>query len=454
MKPDNGVTLFTDGACLGNPGPGGYGVILEEDGKRRELSGGFRLTTNNRMELMAAIVGLSELKQASKVRIFSDSTYVVNSMKLGWARQWRRTGYKKKKNPDLWERLLTLADRHSVEFIWVEGHAGHPENERCDQLSVLAAQRRGLPADEFYEKELASGQPLTLVLANQTREPSNPMESDHVMLDETHVYDLNRRRHGLIIGLAAGLVFGLISNGANPLLLNGIPLYQPPFGLVGNTILWAAICGLLGAISAWPNSSIFGVVIASLAAGLMLQVSTILSGNTNVDLWKKIVAVTSLYFPFSAMASPLTGLLRWSVNEQREWYQNQWFSWKRLRVPLMLMVVTGGLGALWIYPPDGQETIRRMHTLVQQGLQSASPANLPPALQDPLVGSFQTRAAAGFSLDFTRQDLNRFMIPYAPMGDFQPAAAIARFSTGWSLVCLYVNPAESPFCKGFDRLER
>lgn len=274
------------------------------------------------------------------------------------------------------------------------------------------------------------------------------------MLDETYHYDLNRRRHGLVTGVAAGLVFGIISNGANPLLLSGIPLYQPPFGMVGNTILWAAVCGLLGVISAWPNSSIYGVAIASLTAGFMLQVSTVLSGNTNLDLWKKIVAVASLYFPFSAMASPLAGMLRWSVNEQREWYTNLWFSWKRLRVPLMLIIVVGGLAALWIYPPDGQDIIKRMHNFVQQGLQSTSPANLPPALQDPLVGSFQTKATADYSLDFTRQDLNRFLIPYAPMGDFQPAAAIARFSSGWSLVCLYVNPAENPFCKGFDQLDR
>lgn len=156
------VNLFTDGACLGNPGPGGYGAILDENGQRRELSGGFRRTTNNRMELMAVIAGLSELKQPSRVRVVSDSTYVVNSMNLGWARQWRRGGYKKKKNPDLWERLLSLVDRHSVEFVWVEGHAGHPENERCDQLSVQAAQRRGLPADEVFEKEEAAGQELRL----------------------------------------------------------------------------------------------------------------------------------------------------------------------------------------------------------------------------------------------------------------------------------------------------
>jgi len=156
------VTLFTDGACRGNPGPGGYGAILDENGKRRELSGGFRRTTNNRMELMAVIAGLSELKQPSQVRVISDSSYVVNGMNLGWARQWRRNGYKKKKNPDLWERLLTLADCHAVEFIWVAGHAGHPENERCDQLSVQAARRRGLPADDAFEKEEMAGKKLTL----------------------------------------------------------------------------------------------------------------------------------------------------------------------------------------------------------------------------------------------------------------------------------------------------
>ena len=156
------AVIFTDGACLGNPGPGGYGVIVVEGARRRELSSGFRRTTNNRMELTAAIVGLSQLTAPSRVSLYSDSQYLVNGMNLGWARKWRKTGYRNKKNPDLWEQLLKLCERHQVQFTWVQGHAGHPENERCDQLSVQAAQRRNLPADEIFEQTEAEQKPLTL----------------------------------------------------------------------------------------------------------------------------------------------------------------------------------------------------------------------------------------------------------------------------------------------------
>ena len=151
------VTLYTDGACIGNPGPGGYGVVLLHEGQRKELSGGFRLTTNNRMELIAAIVGLRALKERCSVTLYSDSRYLVESMTQGWAKQWRANHWRRGKrgkalNPDLWEQLLDLCDQHEVEFVWVQGHAGHRENERCDQLSMQAAQRRDLPADGVYEE--------------------------------------------------------------------------------------------------------------------------------------------------------------------------------------------------------------------------------------------------------------------------------------------------------------
>jgi ribonuclease HI len=153
--------IYTDGACIGNPGPGGYGVIIIKGEKREELSGGFRRTTNNRMEMKAAIEGLSKLSEPARVTLYSDSQYLVNGINLGWARQWRIKKYKGKKNPDLWEQILQLCERHDVKFKWVQGHNGQPENERCDQLSVQAALRRGLPADSIYE-QTESAKPLTL----------------------------------------------------------------------------------------------------------------------------------------------------------------------------------------------------------------------------------------------------------------------------------------------------
>ena len=135
------VEIFTDGACSGNPGPGGYGVILRYGDKEKEISGGEKNTTNNRMELTAAIVGLRSLKEPCEVRLVTDSKYVADGITKGWAASWKKNGWKKadKKpalNPDLWEELLNLIETHTVTIDWVKGHAGHPENERCDKLAV------------------------------------------------------------------------------------------------------------------------------------------------------------------------------------------------------------------------------------------------------------------------------------------------------------------------------
>jgi len=149
------VVVYTDGACMGNPGPGGYGVVLLYDHHRKELSGGFRRTTNNRMEMMAAIVGLQALNQPCEVTLHSDSKYLVDAMAQGWAKKWQANGWKRNKkdyakNPDLWQQLLDLCNHHQVTFRWVKGHAGHPENERCDELAVAAAQAADLPVDGGY----------------------------------------------------------------------------------------------------------------------------------------------------------------------------------------------------------------------------------------------------------------------------------------------------------------
>ena len=135
------VQIFSDGACSGNPGPGGFGVILRCDGREKELSGGEKSTTNNRMELMGVITGLEALKYPCTVTVQTDSKYVVDSVTKGWAKSWRKNGWVKsdKKpalNADLWERLLSLLDLHDVTFTWIKGHAGHAENERCDRLAV------------------------------------------------------------------------------------------------------------------------------------------------------------------------------------------------------------------------------------------------------------------------------------------------------------------------------
>ena len=140
------VTLYTDGACSGNPGPGGWGAILEYKGVEKEFSGGEDQTTNNRMELTAVIEGLKRLKEPCVVELYSDSKYVIDGLEKGWAKSWQSRGWKKadKKpalNPDLWEQLLALTDIHTMHYHWVKGHADNPKNNRCDQLAVAQSQQ-------------------------------------------------------------------------------------------------------------------------------------------------------------------------------------------------------------------------------------------------------------------------------------------------------------------------
>lgn len=150
----NQITIYTDGAASGNPGPGGFGVVLMAGPYRKELMGGFRQTTNNRMELLAVIVGLEALKnQGENVTIYSDSRYVVDAVEKGWVFGWEKKAFSGKKNPDLWKRFLLIYRKHKVRFVWVKGHADNPENERCDQLAVSAYKRPDLQIDYFYEAE-------------------------------------------------------------------------------------------------------------------------------------------------------------------------------------------------------------------------------------------------------------------------------------------------------------
>jgi ribonuclease HI len=146
------IVMYTDGASQGNPGPGGYGVVLKYKQHRKEISQGFRLTTNNRMELLAVIVGLEAIKESShEVTVYSDSRYVVDAIEKKWLWGWVKKNFTKVKNPDLWQRLLKVYSKHKVRFVWVKGHAGNPENERCDQLAVRAALGSELLIDEGYE---------------------------------------------------------------------------------------------------------------------------------------------------------------------------------------------------------------------------------------------------------------------------------------------------------------
>ncbi|HOW28418.1 MAG TPA: ribonuclease HI [Elusimicrobiota bacterium] len=152
------ITIYADGAAKGNPGPGGYGTVLISGSHRKELSGGFRRTTNNRMELLSVIIGLESLRiKHSQVTVYSDSRYVVDSVEKGWLESWLKTGFRKKKNADLWLRFMDVYRNHRVKMVWVKGHAENRENNRCDELAVQAAEGKGLETDEGYERSVGTG---------------------------------------------------------------------------------------------------------------------------------------------------------------------------------------------------------------------------------------------------------------------------------------------------------
>jgi ribonuclease HI len=153
--PPKTVTIYSDGACLGNPGPGGYGTVLLAGEHRKELSAGYRRTTNNRMELLGAIAGLEALKQPCRVTLWSDSQYLIHALAKGWLAGWQQRGWRTAskepvKNQDLWQRLLRAIDSHTIEWRWVRGHTGDIENERCDQLAVAAARGPDLMDDTGF----------------------------------------------------------------------------------------------------------------------------------------------------------------------------------------------------------------------------------------------------------------------------------------------------------------
>ena len=145
------ITVYTDGSALGNPGPGGYGIVMKSGKHRKDILQGFKLTTNNRMELLAVIVALETIKvDRAEISIYSDSKYVVDAIEKGWVFSWVKKGFKNKKNPDLWRRFLKIYPKHKVKFNWVKGHAGNPLNERCDELAVEAANGNDLLVDQGY----------------------------------------------------------------------------------------------------------------------------------------------------------------------------------------------------------------------------------------------------------------------------------------------------------------
>lgn len=255
-----------------------------------------------------------------------------------------------------------------------------------------------------------------------------------------------RRWAGVWLGASVGLAFGVVSQTINLVALPGIPLYQAPFGPVGNILLFTLLGAALGGVCGWHFGSAEGVLISSAIGALILLAFIIVSGYRWETLGTRLVGALSLFMPAAAALVPGLALLRWVINEQEEYRNLPRLAFQRLWRPILLFCLAAAVGALWLMPDQGQRSLRQMDQLLQAGRNSAS---LPEPLAPPEVADFKGNAKGGYALAWDRYSISRFGIGYFPKAGWDPTATIARFDNGWMLVCIYTNPDFPPSCKGF-----
>ena len=259
-----------------------------------------------------------------------------------------------------------------------------------------------------------------------------------------------RRVFGLALGALLGLVYGLTSQTINRIILPGIPLYQPPLGPAGNTLLIALLGALLGMVAAWPTGSIAGTFAAStVAAGLLTFVSFLSVRLTEKNTSGMIVAALFILLPLIGLMVPLLGLFRWVVNKEMEARREAASTWRHLRAPLALIAVFAVIGALSLFSPEARQELIAMDRLLRDGLAAQSADALPAALRTEDVGDFLGQAQGAYTLEWTQKNLNRFRIPRPGRNFDSHAVVLARFANGWQLACLFVAPAEPPECKSY-----
>lgn len=266
------------------------------------------------------------------------------------------------------------------------------------------------------------------------------------MIDHTY-----RRIMGVLLGAWLGLTYGLVSQTINRIAMPGIPVYQPPFGPGYNTALCLVVGLLLGLVSSWPVDSIWGTVLGSSASALAVVAVALLTADLNLEHGPgAVVAIAFLGVPIFGMLVPMTAILRWAANQQEQARADAAPMWKRLALPVALTAVVGAAGATLLYPHEARTVILRMNALIQAGLQAADASTLPGALQPDDVVGFIERAKGPYTLEWKRTDLNRYAIPIPVTRLYrQESGVIARFESGWVLVCIFVPDNDEPECKGF-----
>ena len=256
-----------------------------------------------------------------------------------------------------------------------------------------------------------------------------------------------RRRLSLALGIVLGLAFGLVSQYGNALMLPGIPLYQPPFGAVGNLLMCVAIGAVLGLATGWPNGAIVGALVGCVAGGALFEAAIMLTGeNTPNVVAAKAGSILLTFLPIAATMIVPVGIFRWVVSKEESAKRDGAPAWKRIPLPVLLVLVVGALGALLFFPERGRIVLPRMNAIVQAGLNAADRSALPAQFQAIDVPGYPEQAKGSYTLDWQGERMGRFGIPRPTANEREQSAVIARFDGGWSFVCLFITPDAEPRC--------
>lgn len=266
---------------------------------------------------------------------------------------------------------------------------------------------------------------------------------------------IHRRVFGSLLGIITGLAYGLVSQLINSMVMPGIPFFQPPFGIMGNIALSILLGAVLGLACSWSENGVAGVLWASLFGSLAIIIATFLTGRRDAEiLSQKITALAFLFFPTAAVLSPLLILFRWVINREEIAFIHsvrlgERQPWQRVVLPLLVLVAAGGAGMLSMYNDLGRAVTPQMNQLVQQGLAAQTISELPEPLKTAEIDLFMENRTPSYTLQWDKDDTNRFAIPRPATSEFDQSIVIARFSNGYWLVCMFPAPGAQPRCKDF-----
>jgi hypothetical protein len=257
---------------------------------------------------------------------------------------------------------------------------------------------------------------------------------------------------GTLLGAGLGLAYGLVSQWINAIAVPGVPFYQPPFGPLGNTVLSLGVGALLGLATAWPGDAFVGVLAGCGAGAVLIELAVLLTGQVSSRMMAAKGTLTVFTFlPFAAIMVVPIGLLRWAIGKQEDLRRDSAPAWRRVPLPLLLLLVAGALGALALYPARGQTVMTRMNAIVQAALPAANRSTLPAqfrgeTIQAIVVPGYPERAKGEYTLDWEKSELGRFAIPRPIHNESEQSAVVARFDNSWEFVCLFITPDAVPRC--------